>query len=367
MVDEHLRSFPHDKHQIRLRAIRGETRLRVHGRRTISAIRVRQLNRVGVASQLRIEVWRSGLQAENLAKRRFWNRRVALDAHRADERPYALGDEDADGHGHSRDGTDGSRRRRRLRPGIGLHPDGGKPATAIDALDRRHVRIEVGVRIGGTDPRPQPGPNLLNRKRRAARNVDGADAVLRTLAHRERDQQFVAHLQARMRRLGVAVALRAQHLLDPVARILEQIFVRRSLAFDRHQLSPCGLRQRIAGEDDAHVRPRRHGQRHVCHPIVVGEADLRRDPRLVVPAAASCVDVFGHARGELVGLIRGTERKTEPPQKFFARNRRLADDVDGADRRARSGIDGKHQGGPAGLPIDIDARSDARTPIPALA
>ena len=54
----------------------------------------------------------------------------------------------------------------------------------------------------------------------------------------------------------VAVALRAQVLLDPVARVLEQILVDRAFALDRHELGAAVGRQRIAGEHDAHVRAR---------------------------------------------------------------------------------------------------------------
>ena len=164
VIDEDPRTFADREHEIGLRAIRGEARLRLHGRRPVPAIGVLQLNGVDVASELRVEVRRARLQAQELAKSGFRNRRVALDADRADHRADPFRDENAD---RDRDLRAISRRRLGAGDRPALWP---RRTRARDrALSMRgDVGIEIRVRVGLADAGPQARSKIGQRQRRAA-------------------------------------------------------------------------------------------------------------------------------------------------------------------------------------------------------
>ena len=230
VIDENPWPLTDSEDEICLRAIGGETRLRLHGRRPVPQVRILELNRVGVASELRIEVRRARLETENFAKSRFRHRLVAFDPYRTDDRPHSFCDEDADG---DRDLCPVTRRRSRTR--VGLHLGCRESSSVVNALDRRDVGIEIRIRIRLGHPRSQARSKIRQRKRGAARYLHVIHAILRPLVDRKRDEQLPLHLLARVRRCRVPISLRAEKLLDPVARVFEQVLVRRSFALDRHQ------------------------------------------------------------------------------------------------------------------------------------
>src|SRR5207253_1300337 len=106
------------------------------------------------------------------------------------------------------------------------------------------------------------------------------------------DDELRVALLARMRRLRLAIAEVAQIVLDSVGRVLEQVLVDRSLAFDRHELVAPIARQWIAGEDDADVRTRIDGERDVGDAVLVARApDWRRRAVAVGDDAAQRADI----------------------------------------------------------------------------
>jgi hypothetical protein len=69
--------------------------------------------------------------------------------------------------------------------------------------------------------------------------LERRDARLLAAVHGKGDDQLAISHLACVRGDRLPVSLRAQVLLDPAGRILEQIFVDRPFALDRHQLGPA--------------------------------------------------------------------------------------------------------------------------------
>ena len=80
----------------------------------------------------------------------------------------------------------------------------------------------------------------------------------------------------------IAVAALAKMALDAELRILEQVFVDRVLARDRHEPIALAFGERIALNDDLDARSRLDAQHEIHGRIVVDVSRKLRDPRFVV-------------------------------------------------------------------------------------
>ena len=160
-----------------------------------------------------------------------------------------------------------------------------------------------------------PRAARLERQRReelVALQRHRGQAVARAALDREGDDQLAVVLHALMRDPGVAVALRAQIVADPVARVLEQILVGRSFARDGHQLVAHVAGQRIAGEHDADARALHRVERQVDDAILVGEARQGGEPRLVDSRARGDRSGSARSRRQHLGLVRRAGRDAQP-------------------------------------------------------
>ena len=119
---------------------------------------------------------------------------------------------------------------------------------------------------------------------RQARHVDRADPVQRAARNREGQHQLRAFLPARVRRLRRAVALLPQRALDARAHVFQQVLIDGAFFANRRQGLAFALGQRIALEDDAHVRPgldlqrNRHRARRRARTPRCRERALRSSP-----------------------------------------------------------------------------------------
>ncbi len=225
---------------------------------------------------LRLKEGGAGAQAQMRAQRGFRHRLVLpSNPHRRDDRAHAFANRDAHEQLHL-PAAGGPLLRFQRRVGL----RGGESAPAIQRLDAGEVGVETGRGERLAVAHAQSRTEIGQRHRRVAGDLDPRHAVLRAFLHGEGDQQLAVRLRAHVRRRRVAISLGAKVLLDPVARVLQQIFVDRPFALDRHELVVRVGRQRIPGKDDAHVRPRRDGQRDVRDPIVVRAARRWARPRL---------------------------------------------------------------------------------------
>ena len=75
--------------------------------------------------------------------------------------------------------------------------------------------------------------------------------------------------------------------LDAELRILEQVFVHRVLARDRHEPIAVAFGERIALKDDLDARSRLDAQHEIHSGIAVDVSRKLRHPRLVVTLALS--------------------------------------------------------------------------------
>ena len=199
---------------------------------------------------------------------------------------------------------------------------------------------------------------------RVARDLEFRHAVLRAAPDRERDDELRVALLARMRRLRLAIAEVAQIVLDSVGRVLEQVLVDRSLAFDRHELVAPITRQWIAGEDDADVRTRIDGERDVGDAVLVGELNRGGDLGFVVAALAAILDVAFQPRGEPLAPERRALDEIDSPQQLASRQARRAGDVDGAYRRTGAGLERERQRCTLGRMIEPHRGRHRRMQVP---
>src|SRR4029079_19418199 len=89
-----------------------------------------------------------------------------------------------------------------------LHLRGGKSKAVVLTLDRRDVGVELCGRKRLCVAQAEARLELGQRERGIAGDFDARDALERTFAHREGNEQVAIGLFARMRRSRVAVALR---------------------------------------------------------------------------------------------------------------------------------------------------------------
>ena len=361
VVDEHLGTFADGERYGHVRAVLAELGPGVDGGALVPEILIRELKRVAVHGELSRHIRRAWLQRHAPAKGFFRHRLVACERHAVYRRAHALGDDRAHGHRHL-----GRRRSRRDDLDPRTHFRGGEPAPVVEVLDHLDVRVQPGGRERLAVAQPQAGREFGQRHRRVARDLERRHLELLAACHGEGDDQLAVRDLAGMRRLRIAIPLRPQMLFDAVARVLEQILVDRALPLDRDQFGALVRRQRIAGEHDAHARPRRDRQRQVRDQVPLAEAHRGDDLRFVVAALAALLGIALDARAERLALVRRAGRQPEAIENFGALGRR-PQDLHRADPCPRTRIDREDERRPFGVVLDLGTRRDRRAQVAALA
>ena len=145
------------------------------------------------------------------------------------------------------------------------------------------------------------------------------------------------------RRAGIPVSLAAQEALDAELRVLEQIFVGRSLPRHGHQDVAFFFGQRVSGELHRHQRPPRDGHREIHAPTGFVDPDERIGPGLQEPLRPKRVDVGAQALTQFQRLVR--QPGAQPQFTADARDSiggRPAE-LDGTNHRARARNDIEHE------------------------
>ena len=259
--------------------------------------------------------------------------------------------------------------RRRLRPA------GSSSGRALASTNPRRWysssivgEIRIELRLGKRRPvaQPQRRLELGQRHRGVAEDLDAIDAKLRTALDVEGHEQFAARLAPRVRRLGVAVAVRAQR---SSMRLVESSS--RSSSTDPSRSTGTSSSRFSDGSgsplNTTRTRgPGNHRQHQVRGPIAVDQHGRHRELRLVVAGLAAVGDVALDSRIQLVAAIRCAGREVEPREQLRRRHARRAVDVDRADRGARTRIDREHQRRPIRRVRDFGARPDVGVKISTL-
>ena len=190
-------------------------------------------------------------------------------------------------------------------------------------------------------------PYFLDRHRLIAGDLHAFrhDPKGRALPHEEDDVELSLRLQRTDGDVGFPEPLLLQVGTDAADRILEQVFVDRTLALERHQFGLLVGWQRIAFEADGDDRAGQDVEPQIGGAAIVGDPRQLAGHRPQVAAALEAPRVIREPLVEALAFVHPARRQGQALQHRLARGLRLADDFDGTDAGLRAGLDVEDQDG----------------------